>query len=140
MNLRQVLFVLTLFLIVASSGNAKENLRNGNWWCSQDRPTKYYSVADALEGLTIGPNLSAFGLTVSLPLKPAFANSHNSPGRRFISISGAQLVDGLDKFYSDNRNSAITISNAVTVVVHRAAGTPRKTVLKMIEEFRKAGC
>ena len=140
MKLRPVLFVAIAIFGAVLSGKAEEVSRDGNWWRAQITSAKFHSVADILDRMTIGPNLSAFGMTVNVPLKPGIANPYNSTTQTFVRITGVQLVDGLDRLYSDDRNSGITLSNAVTVVAHGAAGIPKDTLVKMIEQYRKAGC
>ena len=140
MNLRQVLLVAMAILGAALPGNAEDVRQDGNWWRLQIKYVKSHSVADILDKMTVGPNLAAFGMTVNVPLKPGTAKSYNATSQTFVRITGAQLVDGLDKLYSDNRNGDITLSNAVTVVAHGAAGMPRNELAKMIEQYRKNGC
>ena len=57
-----------------------------------------------------------------------------------MEIGGGELVDGLDKFYSDSRNRTIMLSNASTVFVNSVAGMPRDALLRLIEQYRKPGC
>ena len=54
------------------------------------------------------------------------------------NVTNIQLADGLNTFYSDYRNRAILIHNAVWLVLNSIAGTPQAELDKMIESFRKA--
>lgn len=140
MNARQGGLVLALILGAALQGNAKDVAHDGNWWRTQFTSSKYQAVSGVLDRICVGPNLSALGMTVNVSLKPGSANPDNSGGQPYVRISGAQIVDALDDLYSDNRNSGISLSNAVTIVVHGVAGAPQKALRKLIEEYRKPGC
>ena len=66
------------------------------------------------------------------------ANSYDSYMRKYLSnVTNGQLVDGLDKFYSDFRNRRIKVNDAVWLVLNQVAGEPEAEMEKMIENWRK---
>jgi hypothetical protein len=140
MNVRQVIFVVMAFLVAVLSGNAENVRHDGNWWRSQTQSAKYHYVAGCLDGVTVGSNFLEFGMSTEISFKTEISNSYNTPGQTNIHITGVQLVGGLDKLYSDDRNSSIAVSNAVSVILHGAAGAPQGDLIKMIEQYRKPGC
>ncbi len=140
MSQRQVLLVVTAFLCTGLSGNAESVDHDGNWWRSQMQSAKYQYAARLFDGSTGGFNFLEFGMSADIPVKTANPNSCGTGSQKYVHITGGQLIDGLDKFYSDHRNRNIAISNAVTVVVCRVAGMPQDALLKMIEQYRKVGC
>ena len=143
MKLRPLLFVAIALLGASLSGNAEDVKLDGNWWRSQAQPAKFHHAARFFDGQTAGFNFLELGMSADVLLKSEAPNSYNSQRSdtpRYVQITGVQLVNGLNELYSDDRNSGITLSNAVRVIVHLAAGTPQKALVKMIEEYRKPGC
>jgi hypothetical protein len=122
------------------SGNAENVQHEGNWWRSQMQSEKYHYTAGLFDGMTAGFNFIEFGMSAQILFKTGNPNSHKTASKNYVHITGGQLVDGLDKFYSDYRNRSIPVSNAVTVVLNSVAGMPQDTLIKMIEQYRKGGC
>jgi hypothetical protein len=140
MNLRQLLFVVMACLGAVSSGNAGNIQHSGDWWREQTQSTKYHYAAGLFDGMTVGLNLLEFGMSTEILIKTVTSRAGEVSAQKHVHISGAQLVDALDRFYSDSRNRNITVSNASTVVAHAVAGMPREELLKLIEQYRKPGC
>lgn len=140
MNLRQMLLVVMAFLGAVSSGNAGNVKHDGDWWREQKQSAKYHYAAGLFDGMTVGVNFLEFGMSAEILIKTETPNADNAAGQKFVHIGGGELVDGLDKFYSDSRNRTIIVSNASTVFVNSVAGMPRDALLKLIEQYRKPGC
>jgi hypothetical protein len=140
MKLRQMLLVVMAFLGTFAFGNAENTKHDGDWWREQKQSAKYHYAAGLFDGRTIGFNFLESGISAEILIKTGTPNSDEPASRKYIHISGGQLVDGLDKFYSDSRNRTITVSNACTVVVYTVAGMSQDALLKMIEQYRKPGC
>jgi hypothetical protein len=52
------------------------------------------------------------------------------------NITNGQVVEGVDKFYSDFRNRRIRVKNAVWIVLNQIAGRPN--VDDMIQHWRQS--
>jgi hypothetical protein len=136
----KVLVVATAILAGASGSVAADTDHSGQWWRDQEHQAKYQAVARLFDGQTIGSNLLEFGMSARVLLKAERLPKGESTTQKYVSFDGAQLVDGLDRFYSDPRNAVIPVSKASQVVLHSVAGTPRRAVQEMTEEYRKPGC
>jgi hypothetical protein len=90
--------------------------------------------------MTVGFNFLEFGMSAEIRFKTGVSSSNKTAGQKYVHITGGQLIDGLDRFYSDNRNRRIAVSNAVTVLLHGVSGMPRDALDKMIEQYRGIGC
>lgn len=140
MKQRQML-LMTLALVGAVSSSVSAYVEHtGTWWRGQTVAAKYEYVGLTFEGTTVGSNLLGFGLSAQVRVKPAGLMAKGSTIPASIQVNGGQLVDGLDRFYSDPRNANIPVSKASLVYVYGVAGMPRETLRSMIEEFRKPGC
>jgi hypothetical protein len=53
------------------------------------------------------------------------------------NVSNVQIVNGLNTFYSDDKNKSIPIHGAVWIVLNSISGTPQEQINKMIENFRR---
>lgn len=140
MNLRQMLLVVMVLLGTVLSGNAENVKHDGDWWRSQKQFAKYHYAAGLFDGTTVGFNFLEFGMSAEIFFKTGGPNSYKTTSQKHFHITGGQLVDGLDRFYSDYRNRSIAITNAVTVVVYSVTGMPKGALNKMIEQYRKPGC
>jgi hypothetical protein len=132
---------VALTILASTSGSlAADPDHTGQWWRDQESPAKFHFVARLFDGQTIGSNLLEFGMSAKVLLKPEHLPTGESTTQKYVSFDGGQLVDGLDRFYSDPRNAVIPVSKASHVVLHSVAGTPRSAVQEMTEEYRKPGC
>jgi len=55
----------------------------------------------------------------------------------YSDLSVEQVVDGLDVFYKDHRNTNIQVDQATWVIAHEVHGSPQADVLKMTEDLRR---
>jgi hypothetical protein len=140
MNLRQFLLAAMVIIGAFSSGNAGVAQHNGDWWRQQTQSAKLQYAARLFDGMTVGLNVLELGMSTEILVKTEPQSAGETAGQKHVHINGGQLVESLDKFYEDSRNSNITVANASIVVVHSVSGTPRSTLLAMIEQLRKPGC
>lgn len=140
MKRRQLLLTVMALVSAVSCSFSAYVEHTGEWWRGQSLAAKYEYVGLTFEGKTVGSNLLGFGLSAQIRVKPAGSMPKGSTIPASIQVDGGQLVEGLDRFYSDPRNANIQVSKASLVFVYRVAGMPRETLLTMIEEFRKPGC
>jgi hypothetical protein len=138
---RRQLLLLTMVVVGAVSCSVAAYVEHtGEWWRGQTLSAKYEYVGLTFDGKTVGSNLLGFGLSAQVRVNAPGPVSKGSTMPAYIQVDGGQLVDGLDRFYSDPRNVNIPVSKASLVHVYRIAGMPHDTLLSMIEEFRKPGC
>ena len=140
MKRRPILLMATAFLTAVSCSFSAYIEHTGEWWRGQTVAAKYEYIGLTFEGNTVGSNLLGFGLSAQVRVKPAGPTSKSSTMPASLQVDGGQLVEGLDRFYSDPRNATIPVSKASLVFVYGLAGMPRATLRTMIEEFRKPGC
>ncbi len=132
--------VIASVIVALSTGIAGEVEHNGQWWRDQNPTEKYRYAARMFDGLTVGSNFLEFGMSVQVVVNPVPSSRRTQASQQYVRFDGGQLVEGLDRLYADPRNAAITVPRASQVFVQSLAGTPRATLQKMIEEFRKPGC
>ena len=130
--------VIASMIVALSTGMAGEAEHNGDWWRDQNPAEKARYAARLFDGRTVGSNFLEFGMSAQVRVTPA--GPGNSTGDQYVRFDGGELVEGLDRLYADPRNSPITVSRASEVFVRSVAGTPRATLQKMIEDYRKPGC
>jgi hypothetical protein len=140
MNPRRMVFVVIALWGTVLTGNAQNGQHDGDWWRSQNQLAKYHYAAGLLDGMTVGFNFLEFGMSAEIRFKTGVPSSSKTASQKSVHISGGQLIDGLDRFYSDNRNGRVAISNAVTVILDGVAGMPQTALKKMIEQYREVGC
>lgn len=129
----------TVFFAALFTGQAAEADHNGQWWREQSAAEKTRYAARLFDGMTVGSNLLEFGLSAQVVVKPA-ASHRTTAGQQYVRFDGGQLSDYIDKFYTDPRNSTITVARASQVFLQSVAGTPRVDLQRMIEDYRKPGC
>jgi hypothetical protein len=140
MNRGKMLLVALGFVVGVSSGFAGVPEHNGQWWQEQESTTKHQYASRMFDGLTIGANLLEFGMSAQVKLTTDAPVPAGTAFQQSVRFDGGQLVDGLDRFYSDPRNTNVLVSRASRIFVHTVAGTPRDVLRKMTEESRKPGC
>jgi len=130
-------------LILPAPVRAEENRRDGNWWRGQSAFAKASYMVGFFDGMELGKDFSYWGLakTNDIQLDPMSSrvfDAYNNYREKFMKhVTNVQISDGLDTFYDDYRNRAITLPDAVWLVLNTIAGKPDKDMEKMIENFRK---
>jgi len=136
----------TLLVIVLALGNAtlstvQSTRRDGNWWINQTKGFKNTYVAGFFDGMKLGYNFSYWGFydeKNSEVCRGKIAKSFSDYNKKYLDeVTSAQIVDGLDSFYSDYKNRRIIVSDAVWLVLNGIAGTPQEEIEKMIEAWRR---
>jgi len=140
MSRRHVGLFALVFVAALSSANAADVDHNGQWWREQRLPAKYQYAGGLFNGLTVGSNLLEFGMSAQVLVKPETQVREGSVPQKYVRFDGGQLIEGLDKFYADPRNTKIPISKASRIFVYSVAGAPRDELLRLVEEYRKPGC
>jgi len=134
------LFITTLSLTsFAEDSNAHR--RDGNWWLNQSTDFKLSYLVGFLDGMGLGNEFSYWDLLISNDIKKqcySYAiDSYTIYSNKYMSkVTDVKIVDGLNAFYSDSKNSRILVLNAVWLVVNGIAGTPQKDLDAMIEGWR----
>jgi hypothetical protein len=136
--LKRIGFVVVLLAIVVPSNAADQ--RDGNWWIKQSQAGKVNYMVGFFDGMQLGNEFSYWGFDKNTQEACTVhtIDSYSEYGEKYFShVTNYQLVDGLDTFFADFRNRSITVSSAVWLVVNEIAGTPRETLDKMIEGWRR---
>jgi hypothetical protein len=137
---RAAVFTLLLLLTAPFARNQQATRRDGNWWVDEDRASKLNYVTGFFDGMDLGNRFSYWGLEDDPKSVTAakVIGSYSSYSKKYLSeVTNGQLVDGLDKLYSDYRNRRIDVMGAVWLVVNGIAGKPEAEMQKLIENWRK---
>jgi len=105
---------------------------NGEQWLSWDRNGRLKYVVGFAEGWK--HSLSQLAVEYA-DCDDAAAEKQ----RLFIGTSQEQLVDSVDKFYSDPINRQVTVPDALGYVLDEITGAPGPTLQKHLEEIRRIG-
>jgi hypothetical protein len=135
MKRRLILFlVAAVVLFSVNFCNAEGPKRDGNWWQTFPESAKVFYVAGLQDGLLIGHGFSD-------PLSPCAEQELKTFQEQIkkysANVSVKQIVDGLDRFYSDYRNRGIRIHFAVAIVMLSIAGEPQKGIDEKTEQARQ---
>jgi hypothetical protein len=105
---------------------------SGTQWLSWDRSGRLMYVVGFLEGWRRG----LFELAVD------YADCDDAAAEKqglFTRASTEQLVDSVDKFYSDPINRQVTVPDALRYLLDQIAGAPASVLQKRLEEIRRVG-
>lgn len=136
------LFVLT-FLFVSLSNS--QSARDGKWWQSLDKNAKFFFVAGFWNGVTWGDDVlkdALNSLRKNGLINQGTADAVFQKWTAYTdigSITVGEIVDRIDNLYSDSQNSAIAVSDIMTVVVLNIQGLPlsNDTMQQLIQSYRQ---
>ena len=105
---------------------------NGNWWRTQPKIVKAIYVS--------GMRAGVYGGIVMLGAEGDLAamDSLQSSATRFVDFRTEQIVDGMNRLYSDNRNLDIDSSCAFHIVELQLIGAPESQIRKLIKISKEA--
>ncbi|HTZ46552.1 MAG TPA: hypothetical protein VMH20_03115 [Verrucomicrobiae bacterium] len=134
--------MLLLCLSAPLSRNQEYDRRDGNWWIQLDAVAKANYLAGFLDGIELGNRVAFLGAGKSegdyqSVSGKAAASSATFRAKYLRNISGIQLTDQLDDFYSDARNRQILVYDGVWAVLNQLAGKPDAVMQPLIETMRK---
>ena len=129
---RSALTVCVFVTLLVTSTLASED-RNGNWWRSQQKSVKAVYVVGMIDGVGTGEAiLTKDGPTAALKAFTATAD------RLLVGAKAEQLMDGMDRFYSDFRNRSILTSHALFIVAMQISGATDEQIQNWTLIFRRA--
>jgi hypothetical protein len=129
-----------LLLFVPLARNEDESRRDGNWWSRMDYPAKFFYTTGFFDGMELGHKISSWSLLESKQKATAsnvWESYYSYRDKYFTNVSNVQLLQGVDKFYSDFRNRRIAIDDAIWIVVRQVNGMSDEDAEKLMENFRK---
>lgn len=136
-----ILLFIGLLFLAPPAYSAVDDARDGNWWLEQPKIIKLGYMTGFLDGIHLGNNFAMWGFMDDPEsescLKKVGLSTIEYEDRYLSKVKVAQLVDGIDAFYSDYKNRSISTHNAVWLVLNGIAGTPKDKLEKMIETFRR---
>lgn len=136
----RTLIVFSIILLNAGASHEQtENRRDGNWWLAQSELGKSYYVTGFFDGMTLGNQFSYWGISdKDDPARAKAVASYSEFGDKYLKhVTSGQMVDGLDKLYSDYKNRRIMVWGAVWLVANGIAGKSEAELQGMIESWRK---
>jgi gamma-glutamylcyclotransferase (GGCT)/AIG2-like uncharacterized protein YtfP len=143
---KDILFVLVLFICAAlpaettDVGQVKRKrgpaliftYQDGGNWLSWDHDSRLMYVVGYREG-------RLYGL---YELQLGYADCGIAAAEiqgRFSGISTEQLVDSLDKFFSDPINRQVTVPDALSYIAEQIVGAPASVLQRRLEQIRQHG-
>jgi hypothetical protein len=109
-------------------------------WLVLDGPAKYAYVCGFVAGLFQGHCFTTWSLPGGGSNDSVYVSatqSFDGHWKRFVAeASYDQFVQGLDKFYSDERNSKIEIHHGLWVVMNILSGISEESLAIMIDSWR----
>jgi hypothetical protein len=132
------------FVLLAMSMFAfgDDNRLDGNWWISQQKNDRLFYAVGFFDGIRFGHNFSLWnvpnGTKTEQGVVKQFDQAYQEYFQKYlVNVTGYQLVNGLDNFYSNYRNRRIKVNGAVWLVLNGIAGTPEDKLNKLIESWRE---
>jgi len=137
MNRRSFLAVSSAALMAAPSfGQDRPATRtNGNWWNALNDLAKYGYIIGYTDGSSKADATWADGLCK--PQVPAKYLAAVQNGNDYSEFTIGQLVEGLNQFYKDFRNTKILTRDAMMVVRQQISGVPQKEIDEGLEFLRQ---
>lgn len=144
--------LLLTFALLASSASAQPLTTDGNWWVAQPQHDQLTYLLGFTDGLGVGYEDSSDALAVSAVSIPkcdektcnqliAMNRQDDSEiekrHQRLREITIGQILDGLNKIFSDYRNRIIRVSIAEGVVIEAIRGSTDAEIEQRLEYFRK---
>src|SRR4029077_17858017 len=93
--MKKVVILVTIAFVVATSVNAVDNDRRGNYWRALAYSDKVSYVVGLFDGMDMGNWLTTDDA------HDAFTDKFRAI---FLNITAGQLAEGIDVFYADYRN------------------------------------
>ena len=110
-------------------------------WLMLDEGAKSAYVCGFVEGLFRGHCFTTWGLPGSETNDPGFLNASKSfdeNWNRYVANRRyKQFVEGLDRLYSDDRNSKIEMQHGLWIVMNIISGIPNANLDTMVEAWRQ---
>lgn len=129
--------------LTVQHAKAEEIRRDGNWWRTTTREFRLSYMVGFSDGIWLGWRFSSVNLrgkdgqldaTEVIRVGRSFDKSLDL----IENLTNLQVVDGLDKFYTDYRNRRIRVLEAVWIVLQSINGTPDNDMEILIENARKS--
>lgn len=137
MNRRSFLALSSSSLMVAPSfGQENPTARtDGDWWKNLNSLAKYGYIVGYADGSSKADATWAFGLCkTQVPTKYLAAVQK---GNDYSEFTVGQLIDGVNEFYKDFRNTKILARDAMMVVKQQISGVPQKEIDEGLEFLRQ---
>ena len=142
-NRRMVLTAL-IILLSATYAYADEVRYDGDFWGQRNRATKELIVSAVFWGAEAGQDrvfaeviLYRAGKSMKVECANAVSDVLKTLQAERKAIRTGQVVDQMDKFYSDPKNKSLRLKWAFLVALEKVKGTPDEEIRQLIEEIRK---
>lgn len=110
-------------------------------WLTLDEGRKKAYICGFIEGLFQGHCFTTWGLPGKRPDDPSYVNATRSftdHWDQFVAnATYQQFIEGLDKFYNEERNSKIEIQHGLWIVMNEIAGMSKSNLEVMIDAWRQ---
>lgn len=144
------ILLVAALLMLSGAGQADELRIDGSWWNAKTKSQKIVYILGFVDGLVYTQKLFGTALMLAgadpqtdkwspdraLITEQAGKIANNQIHRDFSNTTAGQLMEGLDKIYSDYRNTGIQVQEAIIVVVRSIDGTSDDDIVKLLERKR----
>ena len=144
MTNRRALLTALIILFSVTYAFADEVKYDGDFWRQRNRATKELIVSAVFWGSEAGQNrvfaevvLNRAGKSIEVECANAVSDVLKTLEDERIAIHTGQVVDNMDKFYSDPRNKSLILKWAFLVAMEQVTGRPDEEIRQLIEEIRK---
>lgn len=142
-NRRTVLTALVILFSVTYA-YADEVKYTGDFWRQSNRATKELIVYAVFWGSEAGQNrvfaevvLNRAGKSIEVECANAVSYILKMLEDEREAIRVVQVVNNMDKFYSDPKNKSLRLKWAFLVAMEQVTGRPDEEIRQLIEEIRK---
>lgn len=134
------LIALLVFSLSSHASDASRG-RDGSLWRTLTVEQKVTYITGFWDGMELGHSFDLWGLLNQGKEKEACAADADESFKTYTdkygkNVSNLQIVNGLNTFYSDDKNKSIPIHGAVWIVLNSIAGTPQQTLDRLMETYR----
>ncbi len=134
------LIALLVFSLSSHASDASRG-RDGSLWRTLTVEQKVTYITGFWDGMELGHSFDLWGLLNRGKEKEACAADADESFKTYTdkygkNVSNLQIVNGLNTFYSDDKNKSIPIHGAVWIVLNSIAGTPQQTLDRLMETYR----
>ncbi len=143
--MRRIFVALFALMFSFVSLSNSQSTRDGKWWQSLDKNAKIFFVAGFWNGVTWGDDVLRDALNSLQKNGLINQNTADAIFQKWTAYTDigsttiGEIVDRIDNLYSDSRNSTISVSDIMSIVVLNIQGLPLSDDMmqQLLQSFRQ---